>query len=114
MFNSDTSEEGRLTQRLIHENLLPQAEAMAKVEAWSRSHRDWGWRIYRTRAGLRLLLEKHGGYEVVGEAGCSADALDRAAVAGISASNPFPALPPEYKGDVIRLQFNFAYNIPNR
>jgi two-component system, NarL family, nitrate/nitrite response regulator NarL len=30
------------------------------------------------RAGLRLLLEHHGGYEVVGEAGCSADALDRA------------------------------------
>ena len=30
------------------------------------------------RAGLRLLLENRGGYEVVGEAGCCADALDRA------------------------------------
>ncbi len=29
--------------------------AIAKVENWTRSHPDWGWRIYRTRAGLRLL-----------------------------------------------------------
>lgn len=40
-----------------------------------------------------------------------AEALDRAAVAGISASNPFPPLPPEFHGDVIRLQFAFAYNV---
>jgi hypothetical protein len=33
----------------------PQAEAIAKAEAWTRNHPDWGWRIYRTRAGLRLL-----------------------------------------------------------
>lgn len=29
--------------------------ALAKVEDWTRNHPDWGWRIYRTRAGLRLL-----------------------------------------------------------
>ncbi len=40
-----------------------------------------------------------------------AEALDRAAVAGISASNPFPPLPPEFTGDEIRLQLNFLYNI---
>lgn len=40
------------------------------------------------------------------------DALDRAAVAGISASNPFPPLPPEFKGDTIRLQLSFLYNMP--
>jgi TonB family protein len=40
------------------------------------------------------------------------EALDRAAVAGISASNPFPPLPSEFKGDVIRLQFGFSYNMP--
>lgn len=40
-----------------------------------------------------------------------ADALDRAAVAGISASNPFPPLPSEYKGEQIRLQFTFTYNM---
>ena len=41
-------------------------------------------------------------------------ALDRAAVAGISASNPFPPLPSEYLGGDIRLQFTFLYNIRNR
>jgi TonB family protein len=39
-----------------------------------------------------------------------ADPLDRAAVAGISASNPFPPLPAEFKGDQIRLQLSFVYN----
>lgn len=41
-----------------------------------------------------------------------ADALDRAAVTGISMSHPFPALPGEFKGDQIRLQFTFMYNMP--
>lgn len=40
-----------------------------------------------------------------------AEALDRAAVAGISASNPFPPLPAEFRGSVIRLQLNFLYNL---
>lgn len=40
------------------------------------------------------------------------DSLDRAAVAGISASNPFPPLPSEYKGEFIRLQLSFSYNMP--
>lgn len=39
--------------------------------------------------------------------------LDRAAVAGISASNPFPPLPGEFGGNTIRLQFTFQYNIRN-
>jgi TonB family protein len=42
------------------------------------------------------------------------DPLDRAAVAGISASNPFPPLPVEFKGDRIVVQFNFAYNMPRQ
>jgi TonB family protein len=42
------------------------------------------------------------------------EAFDRAAVAGVSASNPFPPLPSDFKGDQIRLQLSFAYNIPNR
>lgn len=40
------------------------------------------------------------------------DPLDRAAIAGISASSPFPALPGEFKGDRIVVQFNFSYNMP--
>jgi len=42
------------------------------------------------------------------------EAFDRAAVAGVSASNPFPPLPAEFKGDQIRLQLSFAYNLPAR
>ena len=33
----------------------PQSQAMAKIENWTRNNSEWGWRIYRTRAGLRLL-----------------------------------------------------------
>lgn len=39
------------------------------------------------------------------------DALDRAAVAGISASNPFPPLPAAFKGEQVRLQLTFTYNL---
>jgi TonB family protein len=37
--------------------------------------------------------------------------LDKAAVAGVSATVPFPPLPQEFKGKEIRLQFSFKYNI---
>lgn len=40
-----------------------------------------------------------------------ADPLDRAAVAGISASNPFPPLPSEFRGNQVRLQLVFKYNV---
>jgi len=43
-----------------------------------------------------------------------ARALDEAAVAGVSASNPLPSLPPEFKGDRIVVQFNFVYNMARR
>jgi TonB family protein len=39
------------------------------------------------------------------------DALDRAAVAGVSASTPFPPLPGDFKGNQVRLQFTFSYNL---
>jgi TonB family protein len=38
------------------------------------------------------------------------ESLDRAAVASISMSNPFPPLPAEFRGNVIRLQLTYAYN----
>jgi TonB family protein len=38
--------------------------------------------------------------------------LDRAALAGISASVPFQALPPEFRGPSVRLQVTFLYNMP--
>ncbi len=37
--------------------------------------------------------------------------LDRAALAGISASVPFPPLPAEFRGPMIRLQVTFLYNM---
>jgi outer membrane biosynthesis protein TonB len=42
------------------------------------------------------------------------ESYDKAAVAGISMSNPFPPLPMAYKGDHIAVQFNFAYNTPKK
>lgn len=33
----------------------PRNAALARVENWTRNNYQWGWRIYRTRAGLRLL-----------------------------------------------------------
>jgi TonB family protein len=42
------------------------------------------------------------------------EAFDRAAVAGVSASNPFPPLPTDFRGDQIRLQLAFSYNMPSR
>jgi hypothetical protein len=29
--------------------------ALSRIEAWTREHSEWGWRIYRTHSGLRLL-----------------------------------------------------------
>jgi TonB family protein len=40
--------------------------------------------------------------------------LDEAAVAGVSASNPFPPLPGEFRGDRVVLRLNFVYNMPRR
>ena len=33
----------------------PEYEALARVENWTRNNSPWGWRVYRTRLGLRLL-----------------------------------------------------------
>ena len=65
--------------------------------------------------GIQFAIARNGSVpKLVIVANSGADALDRAAVAGISASNPFPPLPAEFKGDQIRLQLNFAYNIPKQ
>ncbi|MFB3829138.1 MAG: TonB family protein [Bryobacteraceae bacterium] len=64
------------------------------------------------RVGIQFAISRDGSVPklvIVQHSGT--DALDRAAVAGISASNPFPPLPTEFKGPQVRLQFNFAYNV---
>lgn len=60
--------------------------------------------VDRTGNVVKLVYALHSG----------TDAFDRAAVAGISASNPFPPLPSEFKGNQVRLQLTFMYNIPLR
>lgn len=57
--------------------------------------------VDRTGHVPKLVIETPSGIE----------ALDRAAVAGISATVPFPPLPADFKGSEIRLQFAFKYNI---
>jgi TonB family protein len=68
------------------------------------------------RRGLVLIqfsIDRRGGIPKMVIASTSGIlAFDRAAVAGISASNPFPPLPATYKGDQIRLQMAFSYNLP--
>ena len=67
------------------------------------------------KVGLLFAIVKSGSVSKVTYAFQSgADALDKAAVAAISASNPFPPLPAEFKGDRVVLQLNFAYNVPKQ
>ena len=44
--------------------------------------------------------------------GSGKEPLDRAAVSSIRASNPFPTLPPQFKGPYIELRFTYYYNLP--
>jgi TonB family protein len=67
------------------------------------------------RVGIQFSIARNGNVpKLVITAQSGTEALDRAAVAGISASQVFPPFPPGFKGDRIVLQFNFAYNIPRR
>lgn len=66
----------------------------------------------RGKVLLQFIVDKNGTVpKLVIAMPSGAEALDRAAVAGISASVPFPPLPAEFKGNEVRLQFAFAYNM---
>jgi TonB family protein len=61
---------------------------------------------------LQFIIDRSGQVpKVVIATPSGSEALDRAAVAGISASVPFPPLPNDFKGQEIRLQFAFKYNL---
>ena len=65
------------------------------------------------RVAIQIAISRTGNVDkLVIAMPSDAKSLDRAAVAGISASNPLPPLPPEFKGGSIRLQFNFSYYVP--
>jgi TonB family protein len=65
------------------------------------------------RVLVQFIIDKRGGIPklVIAESSGAAG-LDRAAVAGISASNPLPPLPSTFQGAEIRLQLAFSYNQP--
>lgn len=51
---------GSFFARLLGRKTLPPQEALEnglreKLRAWSASRLDWNWRMYRTRAGVRLM-----------------------------------------------------------
>ncbi len=61
---------------------------------------------------LQFIIDRNGQVpKVVIATPSGSEALDKAAVAGISASVPFPPLPNDFKGQEIRLQFAFKYNL---
>jgi TonB family protein len=67
----------------------------------------------RGRVLIQFAIDRNGAVpKVVIAEGAGAETLDRTAVAAISMSYPFPPLPKDYKGDEIRLQFAFSYNMP--
>lgn len=67
----------------------------------------------RGKTVIQFAISQNGGVpKLVISLPSGTESLDRAAVAGISASNPFPPLPAEFKGEFIRLQLSFMYNMP--
>ena len=69
--------------------------------------------MQRVHGTHQFIIDRRGGVPklVIAEPSGTA-AFDRAAVAGISASYPFPPLPTTLKGNEIRLQLAFTYNQP--
>jgi protein TonB len=64
------------------------------------------------RVEIQFAIDRDGSVpKLVIASSSGTEALDRAAVAGISMSNPFPPLPDDFKGNQVRLQFTFTYNI---
>jgi TonB family protein len=67
------------------------------------------------RTVVEFIIDRDGSIPKLVTADSSGSApLDRAAVAGLSMSNPLPPLPAGYKGLQVRLAFTFAYNMPTQ
>ena len=66
----------------------------------------------RGRTAIQFIVSNTGTVpKLVISSSAGSQPLDRAAVAGVSASLPFPPLPAEFTGDEVRLQFVFLYNM---
>ncbi len=71
--------------------------------------------LLRGRTVMEFIINRDGQIPKLVTADSSgSDALDRAAIAGLSMSNPLPPLPADYKGFQVRLAFTFSYNMPSR
>ncbi len=69
----------------------------------------------RGRTVVEFIIDRDGSIPKLVTANTSgSEPLDRAAVAGLSMSNPLPPLPAGYKGLEVRLAFTFAYNMPTQ
>ncbi len=69
----------------------------------------------RGRVLIQLAIDRDGNIpKLVIASSSGAEPLDRAAVAGLTASEPFPPLPSEFTGDEVRIQFNFLYGAKRR
>jgi TonB family protein len=68
----------------------------------------------RGRTVVEFIISRDGSIPKLVTADSSgSEALDRAAVAGLSMSNPLPPLPADFKGAQVRLAFTFSYNMPS-
>ncbi|MGA2118795.1 MAG: TonB family protein [Bryobacteraceae bacterium] len=69
----------------------------------------------RGRVSLQIRITRNGIIaKLVYAQQSGSHALNEAAVAGVSTSNPLPSLPGEFRGDHIDIQLNFVYNAPHR
>lgn len=67
--------------------------------------------LKRGTVAIEFVITKDGKVAGMRLAGPSGDvSLDRAAWGGITASNPFPPLPGEFRGEYLALRFHFLYN----
>jgi TonB family protein len=65
------------------------------------------------RTVLEFIIDRDGKIpKLVTAQSSGLEPLDRAAIAGLSMSDPLPPLPADFKGMQVRLAFSFAYNMP--
>jgi TonB family protein len=64
------------------------------------------------RVTVQFIIDRKGFVpKLVIPSGSGTDALDKAAISGISAAQPFPQFPTGFTGNEVRLQLNFVYNM---
>ncbi|HUI55835.1 MAG TPA: TonB family protein [Bryobacteraceae bacterium] len=92
------------------------AQVLARVKSYWFSIMPDAVRLGRTgRVSVQFAIQRDGTVRKAVYAEQTGIAvLDRAAIEAISGANPFPSLPPQYRGGEIRVQINFAYNVPKQ